>query len=140
MAPPRACRPCTDSGSIVLGWLTRLTLILVLLGIIGFEVLSVVVTRVSLEDIGATAGHRALDDYRSNHNVDGAFHIASAEAELQGATLPRKSFEITDESVTFRLEKLAPTLVLYRVDQTAGWAHVETTVYAEPIEVGGQVP
>jgi hypothetical protein len=123
----------------VLGWLTRLTLIMVLLAIVGFELLSIVVTRVSIEDIGVSASHQALDDYRANHNENTAFQVASAEAESQGATVVKKTFEISDESVTFKLEKVAPSLLLFRTEQTASWAHISTTVYAEPIESGGQL-
>jgi len=148
MAPPRAILASSeggnseggDSGGIVLGWLTRLTLVMVLLGIIGFELLSVVVTRVGIEDIGAIAAYEALDEFRANHNTTAAFSIASAEAESQGATVVKKSFEISDDSVTFTLEKTAPSLLLYRTEQTASWANVSTTVYAEPIEAGGQLP
>lgn len=124
----------------MLGWLTRLTLIMVLLAIIGFELLSIVVTRVGIEDIGTSAAHQALDEYRANHNTNAAYQIASAEAESQGATVVKKTFEINDESVTFKLEKVAPTLMLFRTDQTASWAHISTTVYVEPIESGGQLP
>jgi hypothetical protein len=123
----------------VLGWLTRLTLIMVLLAIVGFELLSIVVTRVSIEDIGISAAHQALDDYRAHHDENTAFQIASAEAESQGATVVKKTFEISDEAVTFRLEKVAPSLLLFRTEQTASWADVSTTVYAEPIESGGQL-
>ena len=124
----------------MLGWLTRITLIMVLLGIVGFELLSVVVTRVAIEDIGVSAAHQALDDYRANHNTNAAYQIASAEAEGQGATVVKKTFEISDDSVTFKLEKVAPSLLLFRSEQTASWANVSTTVYAEPIEAGGQLP
>ena len=124
----------------MLGWLTRITLIMVLLGIVGFELLSIVVTRVAIEDIGISAAHQALDDYSANHDRNAALHIASAEAESQGATVVKKSFEISDDSVTFKLEKVAPSLLLFRAEQTASWANVSTTVYAEPLEAGGQLP
>jgi len=143
MAPPRALRACPsrapDSGGIVLGWLTRLTLVMVLLAILAFELISIVITRVGIEDIGVSAAQQALDEYAANHNADAAFQIASAEAESQGATVAKKSFEISDESVTFKLEKVAPSLLLFRTDKTASWTEVSTTVYAEPIDAGGQL-
>jgi len=129
-----------DRGSIVLGWLTRVTLILTLLGLAGFELLSVLVTRVAIEDIGQTAALEAIEDYKLNHDTAAAFHAASAEAEGQGASIIKKTFEIDDQSVTFELTKTAPTLLLYRVEATAGLAKVETTVYAEPLEEGGRLP
>jgi len=129
-----------DQGSIVLGWLTRLSLTLAILGIIGFEVLSIVSVKVQISDIGQTAAQSAITQYQQTHNATTAFQAASASAESQGATIDETTFVISDKSVTFDLEKVAPTLFLYRWAPAAKYADVKTTVYAEPIEAGGQLP
>jgi len=137
--PHGRCRD-GDRGSIVLGWLTRLTVTLALLGIIGFEVLSVVVTKVQVQDIGQSSAQSAIASYQQNKDPATAYEAASAYAEGEGATIPKKSFAIDSESVTFDLQKVAPTLFLYRWDKSASLAEVETKVYAEPLEAGGQLP
>lgn len=129
-----------DQGSIVLGWLTRLTLVLTIMGVLGFEVLSIAVAHVQVQDIGQTAAQDAISAYQeSAKNPEFAFNAASAYAESQGASISKKSFVITDESVTFDLTKVAPTLLMYRWDKLDRYTVVKTTVYAEPLESGGQV-
>jgi hypothetical protein len=129
-----------DSGSIVFGWLGRLALILTLLGVICFEVLSIVVTRVGLEDVGQTAGDRALTVYAETKNPTSAYLAADQYAASQGATLVRKSFRVSGDAASFKLEKTAPTLLLFRLDATADLAEVTTTVYAEPFVKSSATP
>jgi hypothetical protein len=129
-----------DSGSIVFGWLGRLALILTLLGVLCFEVLSIVVTRVGLEDVGQTAGDRALTVYAETKNPTSAYLAADQYAASQGATLVRKSFTVSDDAASFKLQKTAPTLLLFRLDATAELAEVTTTVYAEPFVKSSATP
>ena len=129
-----------ETGSIVFGWLGRLTVTLSLLGIICFEVLSIVVTRVGVEDIGQTAGDRALTVYSESGNSQQAYLAADQYAASQGAKLVKKSFTISDEAVSFDLKKTAPTLLLFRLDATADLAEVQTTIYAEPFVISRSSP
>lgn len=140
MSAVRTRRGGDDTGSIVFGWLGRLTLILALVGVIGFEVLSIAVTTVGVADIGATAGSRALDVYTESHDPNAAFLAADQYASSQGADLVKKSFRIDDQAVTFEIKKTAPTLLLYRWDRTAGYAEISTKIYQEPFVAGDQAP
>jgi len=140
MTTARARLGADETGSIVLGWLGRLTLTLTLLGIICFEVLSILVTRVGVEDIGQTAGDRALTVYAESGDSQGAYLAADQYAASQGAKLVKKSFDISDEAVSFDLKKTAPTLLLFRLDATADLAEVETTIYAEPFVISRSSP
>ncbi|HEX5017313.1 MAG TPA: hypothetical protein VFX15_06985 [Actinomycetes bacterium] len=129
-----------DAGSIVFGWLGRVALTLTVLGLAAFELLSIVVAHVAVDDIGRTAADRALTTYADTHDPYQAFLSADAYASENGATLLKKSFVITNDSVSFKLEKTAPTLLLYRLDVTADLAEVKTNVYEEPIVQGGAMP
>ena len=129
-----------DTGSVVVGWLTRLVMTFAILGLIGFEVLSVAVTHVQIQDIGQSAAQKAIDTFQQNQNPSLAYQAAETYAVSQGSEINQKSFVITPQSVTFDLEKTAPTLLLYRWSRSAKWAQVETTVYAEPFETSGQSP
>lgn len=140
MTPARLPRATDETGSIVFGWLGRLTLTLALLGLLCFEVLSVVVTRVGLEDIGQTAGDQALTIYAETGDANGAYLAADQYAESQGAKLVKKSFTVSDEAASFDLKKTAPTLLLFRLDATAELAEVKTTIYAEPFVASSQSP
>ena len=52
----------------------------------------------------------------------------------------KKSFTVSKDAVSFDLKKTAPTLLLYRLDATAGYAEVTTTIYAEPFVTSGSSP
>lgn len=138
MTSVRACRG--DDGSIVFGWLGRVTVALALIGLIGFEVLSIAVTQVGIADAGATAGDRALTVYAETKDPNAAFLAADQYVTSQGAVLVKKSFQISPESVTFEVKKTAPTLLLFRWDRTAGYAEVSTTIYEQPIVTGSSAP
>jgi len=133
-------RSSLDSGSVVVGWLGRLVITLAILGIVAFEVLSIVVARVTIEDTGRTAADRALSTYADTHDAYDAYLAADAYASDNGAELVKKSFTITKDGVSFDLKRTAPTLVLFRFDSTAHWAEVRTTIYEEPIVEGGSLP
>jgi hypothetical protein len=129
-----------EAGSIVFGWLGRVALTLTVLGVVAFEVLSIVTVRVSVQDIGQTAADQALTTYNTTHDPYQAYMAADAYATENGAVLVKKTFAITNDSVSFELEKTAPTLLLYRLDATAKLAEVHTTIYEEPIVEGGSMP
>ena len=129
-----------DAGSIVFGWLGRVALTLAVLGLAAFEVMSIAVTHVGVEDIGRTAGDRALTAYADTHDPYQAYIAADTYVTENGAEMNRKSFEVSEEAVSFDMKKTAPTLLLYRVDATAGYAQVRTHVYVEPIVEGGSMP
>jgi hypothetical protein len=129
-----------DTGSIVFGWLGRITLTLAIIGLIGFEVLSIAVTQVGIADAGATAGDKALTVYADTHDPNAAYLAADQYVTSQGAELVRKTFEITPQSVTFEVKKTAPTLLLFRWDRTAKYAEVRTKIYEEPIVTGSSSP
>lgn len=131
--------PAADQGSVVLGWLSRLVLTFAILGLIGFEVMSIAVVHVQVEDIGRSAAQEAIETYQETQNPELAYQAADVYAASQDSEIDKASFEITPESVSFTLEKVAPTLLLYRWSKTAGLAHVETPVYSEPIEMSGQL-
>jgi hypothetical protein len=139
MRTPVGRRPSGDRGGIVLGWLTRITLIFTILGVVGFEVLSVAVTHVQVQDIGQSAGQDAIASYQQSRNPVLAYEAASAYAEGHEARIIKKSFVIDDQSVSFDLVKVAPTLLMFRWDKLAKYTEVTRTVYQEPLESGGQV-
>jgi hypothetical protein len=129
-----------DSGSIVFGWLGRLALTLTLLGVLCFEVLSIVVTQIGLDDVGQTAGDRALTVYAGTNDSTSAFLAADEYAASQGATLVKRTFTVSDDAVSFDLKKTAPTILLFRLDATADYAEITTTIYAEPFVKSSSTP
>jgi hypothetical protein len=122
-----------DSGDMVIGWLTRVAAILLVIGLIGFEALSIVIARIQLGDTAASAGSTALSVYAGSHSQSVAYQQAQAVAVAAGATIVQRSFRFNvDGSVEFTIRKEAHTLLVQHVGATKKWAHVKEHVVIEP--------
>jgi hypothetical protein len=104
----------TDSGAIVLGWLTKVAVALGLIGLIAFDVISLSVARLGVTDdanAGARAAARAYDE---THNVDRAYEAAlEAVRELNpDDTITAGTFNISQQgSVSLVVQREAVTIV-----------------------------
>jgi len=124
-----------------MGWLTRITLILALLGIVAFETLSILVVRMNIQDTASQAANDAQTSWSASHNPVLAYTTAEMTAEQAGATIPQKSFVIKpDGSVHFVIEQTAKTLVLHDIHPLAKWAFVRTTYHAPAVMGAGSAP
>jgi hypothetical protein len=122
--------PVSDRGDIVLGWLTRLTVIMALVGVALFDAISVGTTSASVADQGTSAALQASATWDETKDVQAAYNAAVAfatEANPQNELDPQ-SFSIdADGTVHLTVSRDAKTLVLYRWGRTAKWAHVSQT-------------
>jgi hypothetical protein len=105
-----------DRGDIVLGWLTKLVATLAVLGVIGFDLISLGTARFQAED-HALAGVRAANDaYKASPNVQVAYDAALAEVVEHGDTIDPQTFAIgPDGTITLTLHRTAPTMVVEKV-------------------------
>lgn len=104
-----------DRGDIVLGWLVRVIALLAVLGVMAFDGLSVVSSRLSIDDQATTAARAAADSWAASHDMQGAFNAAWRTATESDATndVDVKAFRIDATGaahVTLRRE--APTFVM----------------------------
>lgn len=121
----------SDRGSIVLGWLTKVTLTLAVLGLIGFDVVALGVARFAAEDDAQQAARAASAAYRGPADLQRAYNAALAEVADGGSTIDAPSFSITPEgTVTLTLRQTAPTLLVEKIAPIRSWADVTTTVSA----------
>jgi hypothetical protein len=117
----------TDRGDIVLGWLTRLTVVMAVLGVALFDAISVGTTSASVADQGTTAALAASATWDETKDIQAAFDSAVASATEQNPEneLDPKGFSIdADGTVHLTVSRDAKTLVLYRWGRSAKWAHV----------------
>lgn len=118
-----------DRGDIVLGWLTKLVVTLAVLGVLGFDGISLVSTRFQAEDHAQTAARTASAAYRSTPDLQAAYDAAVAEVAPHGDTIDPTSFSVgTDGATTLTLRRTAATMLLEKVGPLRDWAQVETTV------------
>ncbi len=128
-----------DAGDMVVGWLTRVAVILLVIGLAGFEALSIMVARIQLSDTAASAGSTALSAYSGSHDVSTAYNQAEVVAEDAGAKIVQRSFRFNaDGSVEFTIRKNANTVLLQHIKATADWTHVKQHVVIEPNSINSE--
>jgi hypothetical protein len=122
-----------DRGDIVLGWLTKLVATLAVLGVIGFDLISLGTARFQAEDHAQAAVRAANDAYQGSTNVQAAYDAALAEVVEHGDTIDPQTFSIgPDGTITLTLHRTAPTMVVEKVAPLREWADVRRTVTATP--------
>lgn len=126
-----AAQPHRDRGDIVIGWLTRLLVVLAIFGVIAFEAVSLGVAHVRTQDLAAEAAREGSQDYHRNKNVQSAYQVAVAiAAQKQGTIEPEEFFVEDDGTVQVTVHREAGSLVLYRFGATRKWLQVEETARA----------
>lgn len=122
-----------DRGDVILGWLTKLTVSLAVVGLLGFDAISLTAAQFQAEDHAQTAARAAVESYRTDKNVQKAYDAALAEVVADGDTLDTDAFTAApDGSITLRLRKEVPTLVVEKIGPLRHFATVLSTVTATP--------
>ncbi|MGL5829270.1 MAG: hypothetical protein ACRC0L_06845, partial [Angustibacter sp.] len=122
-----ALRSSPERGDIVLGWLTKVVVSLALAGVIFFDAISVVTTRLAVEDDAAAAARAATDSWDSAKSVPQALEQArlSATESSSANVLVEGSFRIAqDGSVTLSLRRTAKTMIVRRVSAIESWGKI----------------
>jgi hypothetical protein len=122
-----------DSGSIVLGWLTKVMLVLTIAGVVLFDGVSVGVARMSAQDDANTAAQAARDSWSSSHDVQVAYAAAVAAISNPNERVLTHGFTIApDGTVHLWLRRSATTLVLYRIGPLKKYGVVKVEGEATP--------
>ncbi len=126
----------TDSGSIVLGWLTKLTVVIGLLGLLAFDGISLVQTTFNTADHASAAARVAADTYKETKDVQAAYNAAVASVLPQGETIEAKTFVVnpTNGKVTLVVHKDAATLWLHKVGPLKKFVDVSSTGEGAPAQ------
>ena len=119
-----------DGGSAILGWLVRVSLVLVVLGVIAMDGISIASTRLQLEDATDSAARAASWTARTSPNR--AMIIDSAAASLAQKkgdyVLDPNSVRVApDRSVTLTVSRTAQTIVVHRVKPLAKYGEFSFT-------------
>lgn len=121
-----------DRGDIVLGWLTKLVVVLGVLGLVAFDAIAVAQGRFQAADRAATAASAAADEYKASRDVQRAYNAASATVTGDD-TIEGSTFQVAqDGTVTLRLRHVATTLILSRIGPLKNWAVAVETGRGRP--------
>lgn len=121
-----------DRGDVVLGWLTRVVVVLGVLGVLGFDGISLAQARFQAADRATTAASAAADAYKATHDVQKAYDAAYATT-TGGDTIETNTFQVApDGTVTLRLHHEAVTLLVQHIGPLRHWADAVETGEGRP--------
>ena len=123
-----------ERGDIVLGWLTRVVVLVALLGLLTFEGIALVSARLSGTDLANAVAMEASEAYLVKRSVKAAKMKAETEAGKRGAEVVKGSLAVRqDGTVQLKLRHTATTLLLFRTKQSAKWTVVVSDGHARSV-------
>jgi hypothetical protein len=111
---------------VVIGWLTRLTVTLAVLGVLLFDGAALLVGRVSTADNADTAAQAAADAYSSTHSYKTSL-LAAQTAAGADEVVPNSLRIAPDGSTAVALHRSLSTLVVRHVPHLEDLASVTET-------------
>jgi hypothetical protein len=114
-----------DSGSVVIGWLTKLAVAIAIVGVALFDTLAIGAARLGATDDANTAAEAAVAAYHTGHNVQAAYQAAVETLPSDTESLPPQQFLVEpDGSVNLVLRRTTTTLVAHRIGPLKKYAVV----------------
>jgi hypothetical protein len=126
----------SDRGDIILSWLTKISLLLAVAGVVLFDAISVGTTAISLTDQGQQAAREASETWQRTDSVQKAYEAAAASAAEQDPenVVDPASFHIDeDNTVHLTVSRTAASILLYRWGRTAKWANLDREAKGQSI-------
>jgi hypothetical protein len=109
-------RTGNDRGAARLATITWLVVVLAIIGVFGYDTVSVMTSRVAAEDDAQTAAYAASQEYHSTQNLDDAYQAAVTSIAGKGDTVLTHHFVVdTDGTVHLLVRRPVRTLVFKRI-------------------------
>ena len=125
-------RPHGEAGDVVLGWLTKVTIALTLLGVVGYELISLGVTRVNTQELAGEVARAGSEVWQKSRDGQQAYLAGSAVAAEAGATVAPTEFTVeADGTVVVTVCREASSLLLHRTTRTRKWLETCETARAK---------
>ncbi len=123
----------SERGSVLLGGLTKLALLLVVVGLIAYDGVAIGYARFSSAEHGKAAADKAGDVWRETGDIRSAYEAAQAKLDVTGETIDAPTFSIERETdtVSFRLTATAHTLVAQRLGFTKPMTLVDVEIVTD---------
>ena len=126
--------PAGERGDVVLGWLTKVVATLAVLGLIGFDAVSLGAARFRAEDSAQQAARAAAESFSSTRNMQTSYEAALDEVLDTGDTIEPASFTISPQGwVTLTLRHETATLLVEKIAPLRKHAVVTRTVTGRPL-------
>ncbi len=109
---------------MVLGWLTRITLLLALVAVLGYDGIALGVAQMSVRDAANTAASAALDSYHQRGDDTSAYAAAEATLPADEQVVDGSLTLTSDGEVDLKVHKQVHTLVVKHLPHLKTWADV----------------
>jgi len=121
-----------ERGDIVLGWLTKLVVVVGVLGVIGFDAISLAQARFQAADRATAAATAAASSYAATKDVQKAYDAAFATVTGTD-TIETKTFRVQpDGTVELRLHHTGTTLLVEKIGPLKKYAEAVSTGKGKP--------
>lgn len=122
-----------ERGDVIVGWLTRLVVLLALGGTVAFDTASVGAAHVTAPEDATEAARAGADAWETRHRVDDAYVAAVETVDARHTRLPPEQFLVTASGeVTLVLESSASTLLLRHIGPLTSYSLVQAEGSARP--------
>lgn len=114
-----------ERGDIISSWLVQLLVVMALVGLVGYEMLSIAITTLTLDGDAEQVADAAADAYERDQDTDAARRAATDEAGRRGTEVIDLAVE--DDVVFVTVSKATPTVLVHRIPGLEGTAEVAAT-------------
>lgn len=123
--PSEGSRVRDERGDIISGWLVQLLLIMAVVGLFGYELLSIAITTLTLDGDAEQVADAASDAYDRAQSLEDSEEAAAEEAERRGAEVV--DVILDGDWIEVTVTKETPTLVVHRIPGLEGTRDVAAT-------------
>lgn len=103
-----------ERGDIISSWLVQLLMLMAVVGLVGYEFLTLSITSLTLDGDAKQVVDAAADAYERDQDEDDALAAAQQEAEERGAEVIDMTVE-EDDVIEVTVTKPTGTLIVHRV-------------------------
>ncbi len=118
-------RVLDERGDIISSWLVQLLLVMAVVGLVGYEGLSIAITTLTLDGDAEQVADAAADAYERAQDTDDARAAADDEAGRRGAEVV--DLVVDDDVIFVTVSKDTPTVLVHRIPGLEGTAEVAAT-------------
>src|SRR5689334_175230 len=105
-------REPTDGGSMVLGWLARIAIVVAVVGVLGFDAIAIAQVHVRADDAASQAADQAATTWLATHDFTKTVLVARTAAAQDDMTVLAKDVRVQpDGSVTVTVHGHVDTTV-----------------------------
>ena len=114
-----------ERGDIIGSWLVQLLLVMAVVGLVGYELLTVAVTALTLDGTADEVADAAAEAYEDSEDEEAA--LAAAEQEADETTTEVVALTVEDDWLHLTIVRPTSTLFVHRIPGLDGLADVAIT-------------